>query len=97
MLSILYYTLLFVGIMKNFIKHLSIWVFVFLAGMVSVYVTAQVSSVSIEANIGSFVQYIGSLFVTSDGTPSGNTLFSVDGDGVSFFGLERENAGPGLL
>jgi hypothetical protein len=78
--------------MKNFIKHVSIWVFVFLAGIVSVYVAAQASSVSIEANIGSFVQYIGSLFVTSDGTPSGQPIVSIDTDGLSLYDLTRENA-----
>lgn len=78
--------------MKNFIKHLSVWIFAVFAGIVSVYVSAQVSSVSIEANIGSFVQYIGSLFVTSDGTPSGQPIVSIDDNGLSLHDLMRENA-----
>jgi hypothetical protein len=83
--------------MKNFIKHVSVWIFVVLAGVVSVYVAAQASSVSIEANIGSFIQYIGSLFVTSNGTPSGQPIVSIDTDGLSLYDLTRENAWPWLV
>jgi hypothetical protein len=49
---------------------------VFIAGLSVTAFTAYAAT--IDANIISFTQYIQELFVTSDGTPNGNTIMRVD-------------------
>ena len=43
--------------------------------------TAALYAATIEANINSFTQYIQELFVTSDGTPTGDVVMEVNSDG----------------
>lgn len=61
----------------SLIKNIAI----FTAGA-AITITTWLFAASIDANINSFTQYIQNLFVTSDGTPTGDTVLSVDGSGI---------------
>ncbi len=64
----------------NLLKNIFlVWSWIAIATSTVIFASQQ--GTSIQANLVNLVQYLGELHITSDGTPNGNSVLSVDGSG----------------
>ncbi len=65
---------------KTFLKNIFlVWSWIAIATSTAIFASQQ--GTSIQANLVNLVQYLGELHITSDGTPNGDSVLSVDGSG----------------
>lgn len=80
----------------NLLKNIFlVWSWIAIATSASIF--AAQAGTSIQANLVNLVQYLGELYITSDGTPQGDPVMHVDGSGNLLQIRQQDDTQYGIL